>query len=188
MSWGVGYVVGPGTLATAGTTNLTGIGVGAGGGPPTLDGGLTWSNSGTFLGNTEILLGFYDASSLSYAVTNQATGTFDYTSDLTSTFAKYNGATATFTNAGLVEKTAGAGVLNFNALLTNTGTVIATSGTIDLNGGGTLGGTIGGARWRPCAARQRRRIYDPRLRDRRHSRTSPTPAAASPCRSSMAPR
>ncbi len=140
VNWGSGYVVGPGMLATTGTTTLSGIG----GGPGAMDGGLTWTNSGTVLGGSSMLYGFYDTSSLSYALINQAAGTFDFTSDGFTAFGYYDGATSTFTNAGLLEKTAGTGTVNFNAALTNTGAVTSTSGTLDISGSGTLNGTIGG--------------------------------------------
>ena len=91
-----------------------------------------------------ISLGFYDTSSLNYTLINQAGGTFNFTSDGFSAFSFSNGATATFTNAGLLEKTAGTGTVFFDTALTNTGTVTSNHGILDLDGGGTLNGTIGG--------------------------------------------
>ena len=52
---------------------------------------------------------------------------------------------ATFTNSGLLRKTMGAGSLNFNNVLTNSGTVLADSGTFRLTSGGTNSGEFSAA-------------------------------------------
>ena len=49
-------------------------------------------------------------------------------------------------NAGLLEKTAATGVSYFDATLNNTGTLLVTSGDLDLQAGGTLVAALGGRR------------------------------------------
>jgi hypothetical protein len=130
-------LAGTGTLATSGSTTLSGN-------PTDLDSGLSWINSGTVLDGANI---YYDSltptSATSFSIANQANSVFNFTTD--GFYAFYNdgssAATATFANAGLLEKTAGTSVVNFDAVLNNTGSIAVNSGTLELDGGGTLGGT-----------------------------------------------
>ena len=136
VTWSGGDVTGPGTLAMTGATTINTAAY--------IDGGLTWTNSGTVLDSTYIYDGFYSASNLSFGFFNQTLGIFDFTADGFYAFQSYHGAITTFTNAGLLEKTAGTGTVTFEAILHNTGEVTATSGMLALFGGGTVSGTIGG--------------------------------------------
>ena len=137
VTWDGGEVDGPGTLATTGTTTLSGA--------VSVGNGLTWTNSGLVLFSYPSI---YDTdpagSSPGFAVINQAGGTFDFTTGSISfpAFNENNSGTTTFTNAGLLETTAGTDIVNFDATLNNTGTVLAKSGTFYLNNGGTLGGLV----------------------------------------------
>jgi hypothetical protein len=136
VTWSGGDVTGPGTLAMTGATTINTAAY--------IDGGLTWTNSGTVLDSTYMYDGFYSASNLSFGFFNQTLGIFDFTADGFYAFYSYHGAITTFTNAGLLEKTAGTGTVTFEAILHNTGEVTATAGMLALFGGGTVSGTIGG--------------------------------------------
>jgi hypothetical protein len=132
-----GLISGTGTLATTGTTALTGSSLG---GLISLDGGLTWNNSGTVADAASLFLAFPSGIG-TIAVNNAASGVFNLTADGA---AIYNdGAAAFFTNAGTLSKTAGTGTTTIDASVTNTGTLTATKAILELDGGGVLGGTIG---------------------------------------------
>jgi hypothetical protein len=66
---------------------------------------------------------------------------FDLTADNQGLNA-YGGASLLLENAGTLAKTGGTGTSNIYAAVTNTGTITATTGTLELNSGGTLGGTV----------------------------------------------
>ena len=135
-TWGGGDVVGPGTVANTGTATVSTTAY--------FDGGVTWNNSGTLLDGSAIYDGFYSATALSFSFFNQSLGIFDFTADGFYAFYEYHSAVTTFTNIGLLEKTAGTGIVTFEAVLHNTGTVTATSGTLLLADGGNVSGSIGG--------------------------------------------
>ena len=137
VMWNSGAdVLGPGTLATTGTVTVNGA---------EIDGGLVWLNSGTVRDSGAINDDtIFSTSSAANSVTNQAGGTFDILSDGFSVFASAGAAPSTFANAGLL-KTGGTGVVVFDATLSSAGTVTATTGTLELDAGGTLDGTIGGS-------------------------------------------
>jgi hypothetical protein len=112
----------------------------------TLGGGLAWSNSGTVDDSGLITVG--DSSGGTASLTNQAGAVFDLTDD----YAAVDNAdsypffgSATFDNAGLLEKTGGTGTSTIDPTLTSTGTVEVDSGTLELDGGGSLDGAISGA-------------------------------------------
>jgi autotransporter passenger strand-loop-strand repeat protein len=120
---------GPGTLVTTGAATVTNV---------YLDEGAAWTNTGT-VADASVLYLDYPSATGSVTVTNTAGAVFDITND----GEIYPYAQATFVNAGLLETTIGTGTGNVYATVTNTGTLIANTGTLELDGGGTLGGTLG---------------------------------------------
>ncbi len=144
VDWTQTDFVGPGTLQTTGTTTINAIN----GASALIDGGLSWINSGTVFNSAAITDGEgLRSSTLPNAVTNQAGGIYDFTAGASqfSVFYNFTGTAPTvFTNAGLLEATAGGAIIDFLAALNSTGTVLASAGRLDLDNGGTLGGTIGG--------------------------------------------
>jgi len=138
VAWRHADIAGPGTLATTGTTTI--------GSPVHVDGGLYWLNSGTVLDGAPIDDdAIATTSTLANRFVNTATGTFDLTADGFQAFIDvWNTAPTTLANAGLLEKTAGAGIASIWAAVGSTGTITATAGTLELDFGGILGGTIGG--------------------------------------------
>ena len=124
LRW-LGETAGPGTIETDGTTTIHS--------PAFVDGGVTWVNSGTVLDGAAI---DDDAkattSTLPNSFVNTATGTFDVTAAGYQAFIDIsNGTPTSFSNAGLLEKTAGAGTASVWATIENTGTIAATAGTLD---------------------------------------------------------
>jgi hypothetical protein len=128
-----GDIAGPGTLSTTGTTTVNSTSY--------LDGGLTWTNSGTVLENYYSYVG--SGGTTTAAFVNTSTGTFDFTSDVYA-FYEYSGSAANFTNAGLLTKTGGTGTSHIYAPVTDTGTIGATTGTLEFDGGGTFSGRVTG--------------------------------------------
>ena len=116
-------IVGHGTLLTTGT-----VMVAAG----TIDGTATWLDSGTVLQTDS-----FSISGGATITTAATTGTWNIRADAGLPFSS-GGA---FVNDGLLEKTAGTGVSAINAYLTNVGTVLAASGTLQFTGGGQFGAT-----------------------------------------------
>ena len=106
-----------------------------------LDGNLVWNNSGTVSAEALLYTG-YPSGTAKVTIANQTGGAFDLTAD-GSAFFPYNNTTLALSNAGVLSKTAGTGVSSISVALSNTGTLTASSGTLELDGGGTLGGTIG---------------------------------------------
>jgi RHS repeat-associated protein len=99
----------------------------------TLDntGQATWTGSG-FIGTGN-----------GAVINNPAGATFNIQTDGTQIYNAYNGAAASFNNAGTLKKSAGTGTVRFAyAVLNNTGTVDGESGTLSLEDGGALGGTL----------------------------------------------
>ena len=135
VTWSGSEVDGPGRLATTGKTTITGGGA-------DLDNGLTWTNTGTVLAGSVITTGNPSGTG-TIAIVNAAAGIFDVT-NAGAVFNVVGTSALTLNNGGTLAKTAGAGLSTIAAPVTNTGTITSSSGTLDLNGGGTLGGTIGG--------------------------------------------
>ena len=134
-------VEGPGTLLTSGAVSL----VAQTGGDYTdlyVGDGAVWTNSATVTDAGLIQFGVKANDTASF--TNQATGVFNLTTDNADITAYASGDTATFSNAGLLEKTAGTGVSAVAAAVTNTGTILAASGTLEFDSGGNFGGAISG--------------------------------------------
>ncbi len=125
------YVSGPGTLDVTGATELRNYYVT--GGATLLDGGtIIADGSNLNLGNSST-----DSGTLSIATG----GVYDLLND---SYIYTNG-TAVVDNAGLIEKTSDNGLSYIESAINSTGTIDAARGTIQLAGGGTLGGTLAGA-------------------------------------------
>ncbi len=129
---------GPGTIALAGTTTILDAGSQL---AATLGGNAVWQNSSVVNDAGLIDIGAYGDTANS--ITNQAGAQFNFTDDAASLNA-YGGpyGTATFTNTGTLAKTSGTGTSTISATLNNTGMIKVASGTIDLVGGGSLGGSL----------------------------------------------
>ena len=135
-------VEGPGTLLTSGAVSL----VAQSGGDFTdlyVGDGAAWTNSATVTDAGLIQFGVKANDTASF--TNQASGVFDLTTDNADITIYTSGDTATFDNAGVLEKTGGTGVSAIAAAVTNTGTIMAASGTLEFDGGGNFGGAISGS-------------------------------------------
>jgi hypothetical protein len=106
-------ISGAGTLVTAGVVTVQ-----AG----TISGTATWQDTGTVLqtGDFSIEEGA--------TITTSAAGKWDITSDAGMPFSSSN----LFINAGLLEKTAGTGTSTISAAVVNNGTVMVSTGTLDL--------------------------------------------------------
>jgi fibronectin-binding autotransporter adhesin len=134
-------IEGPGTLSTAGATTLATQTQGYV--DLYLAGAGTWTNSGAVSVGGQIDFGVTAADSATFI--NQAGGVFNLTDDLASILAYTSYDTATFTNAGLLEKSGGTATSTIDAAVINTGSILVSSGTIAFAGGGTLGGSLTGA-------------------------------------------
>lgn len=144
-SGGWGAVDGPGKLATTGATTITdmdSLGFGLSYPALILGGSVNWVNSGTVSDGGLIAVG--DASGLTATLTNKAGATFDLTSD-DAGISLDTGASATFSNAGTLEKTGGTATSYIDATVANTGTITVTSGILDFAGSTALAGTVSGA-------------------------------------------
>ncbi len=133
-------IEGGGTFATAGITTLaaqsdTGIT------DLTIGDGLTWINTGTVDEGGSVEFGLKSGDT--DAIVNGDGATYDLTNDagITESFL-LTGATATFTNDGLLTKTGGTGAAAFNAAINSSGTVDVLAGTIAFGGGGDISGLI----------------------------------------------
>src|SRR5271166_2972517 len=153
-----GTLSGTGSVNVSGPTTWTG-GTMSGSGVTAADGGLAVGGTAAanyfeYLSGRE--LDNYGAATLNaYApysngfyvsggavLDNEAGGTLAFGSD-TSIYA--NGGTpsgGTFVNQGKLSKTGGTGTSVINVALTDTGTIEAASGTLQLSGGGTFAGTV----------------------------------------------
>jgi hypothetical protein len=149
---------GAGTLVTTGTTTIADNG---GALEAVFGGGLTWDNTGT-VAQAGLASAYYTPASTAnlagqptwttVGIVNLAGASYDLTSDDAAivngtAYDQYGGphtTTSTFLNAGTLAKTGGTGTSHIYSLLTNTGTLAAQSGTLELDGGGTIGGTITG--------------------------------------------
>ncbi len=137
---GGGSITGPGTVSVSGTTTISGNN---GNGVLYLGGGVSLLNAGT-INQTYYLYVNYPTGS-GFSVTNKAGATYAITGDFNIGGNNYSGTGSSFANAGTFEKKAGTGTTQVISTFTNTGTVAALSGTLEFDGGGTLGGTLTGA-------------------------------------------
>ncbi|MBI5690919.1 MAG: PEP-CTERM sorting domain-containing protein [Verrucomicrobia bacterium] len=138
FAWGGGDLFGTGTLAVAsggllaiqGGANKTfyrGDGNGSGGRSITNAGTTTWTGSGSLRGGE------------GGTFSNLAGGLFDAQGDATFVYA-IGGAGPTFSNAGIVRKSAGSGATSFEIPFFNAGSAESLVGTLRLAGGGSGAG------------------------------------------------
>ena len=140
-----GSIDGPGTLTTASASLLAGGTVAL-----TLGGGAVWLNTGMVIAAGTIGLG--DLSGASASIVNQAGAVFDLTTatvaivddGVINTAGTFTLGGGSFANAGTLEQTGGGGTDLIYAAVSNAGLITATSGTLELAGGGVLGGSMGG--------------------------------------------
>ena len=123
-----GTLTGAGSLIVTGTGDLAGAIIG---------GDASLIDSGTLFDGGAITLGAGGAGDLSIT----AGALFDSLGDN----AIAAGATAEITNAGIFEKTGGAGVATIAAPITSTGTILAADGALLFTGAGSFAGELGGA-------------------------------------------
>ncbi|WYM00653.1 MAG: Calx-beta domain-containing protein [Gloeotrichia echinulata CP02] len=132
------------TIETGGTFNWTG-GYQTGAGKTIIQGTATLSGNNKFLGSrtienqgtttwTDGHIYLYDGA----VWNNTDTGVFDIQSDRS--FVYYYGNQPKLNNAGTLKKTAGTGTTYISTQFNNTGTVQVSSGTLNLQGGGTSSG------------------------------------------------
>jgi len=132
-----GYLGGPGTLLTSGSTTIY-----DGGGVPAavIGEGVTWVNTGTVMDAGLLYFGF--GSSDTASIVNQQGASFDLTTDdATLAFNPGNSGVGTFTNAGTLAKTGTGGIGGGGAMSTihatvlneSTGLIEAASGTLSLS-------------------------------------------------------
>jgi len=108
-----------------------------------LTGGATWSNAGLVLDAGMIASG--PAAGDSATVVNQPGALFALAIDQPGQIASpQGGGVLSFLNQGTLAKTGGTGLSSLSAVVTNSGIISASSGTLELAGGGVLGGIIGG--------------------------------------------
>ncbi|HEV2391800.1 MAG TPA: Ig-like domain-containing protein [Verrucomicrobiae bacterium] len=134
FNWSGGTLSGnPLTIASIGTLNLLGAGSVALSTVLTNAGTINWSNSVTFY--------VYNNNSAGNkgAIWNLAGGLFNIQSDqgLSGQYC-----CAFFNNAGTITKGANSGTTSFNLVFTNSGSVTATAGNLNFNGGGDIDGTF----------------------------------------------
>jgi hypothetical protein len=134
--FGGGYIVGPGSIFTSGTTTIGNTS------SLTLGGGFSWTNTGTITQDYYIY-DYYQLGS-GFTLTNASGATYDVAGDVQIGGNNVNGASSTFTNQGIFAKTGGTNVTTVTSVFTNTGTINAQTATIAFNGGGTFGGSITG--------------------------------------------
>ena len=135
---GSGYLEGPGTLTVSGTTTLSGwnnytyyIG-----------GGATLANTGTINQSYYTYVDYL--SGAGFTISNKAGATYNITGDFSLGGNNNNGIGSTFSNAGTFAKSGGAGISQVASVFNSTGTVNAASGTLEFDGGGTIGGSLTG--------------------------------------------
>ena len=133
-------ITGPGTLETDAISAVPSAAVN--GAAVLLAGGATWSNAGLVMDAGIVGLGVGAGDTAT--VINQPGALFALAIDQAGQIAAAPGATSSFVNHGTLAKTNGAGVSSLTVSVTNSGVITANSGTLELDGGGTLGGMIGG--------------------------------------------
>ena len=148
-----GIVDGSGSLLTSGSVRILGAGLyykaynyqelGLGG-------GVTWKNTGTV--SDAGLIGVGDASGPTANINNAAGANFNLTSDdagIVNNSYSVNGVNqagnSTFTNAGTLTKTGGAGTSHIWSVMTDTGAIGVQTGTLEFDGGGAFSGAFTGA-------------------------------------------
>ncbi len=130
------YFSGAGTIASKGT-----VAIGNNGGNSLLlEDDVIWENEGTV--NDAGVLQFSDGFGDNAILDNAAGAKFDISAQ--GTIFQLGYGAGTIDNAGALAKTSGTGVSDLRVAFDNTGTILANSGTLEFDGGGILGGTIGG--------------------------------------------
>jgi hypothetical protein len=124
-----GLITGPGTFTASGTTTLDGL---------TIDNGTSFANTGTAIIDDDYLL-LGDSGTGVSALQNAAGATLDIDGD--NGVATLAGS-ATITNAGVFEKTAGTLTSLIQPGFSNTGTVLGASGTLDMAGAFQSSGSV----------------------------------------------
>ena len=132
MNCPAGIVGGPLTIASTGVLNLNGSGTVYVEAPLTNGGTVNWTG-GTIT--------VYGCSGAAGPIVNLAGAQWNVLCDQTMNQSCVS-ASSYFANAGTVKKSSSTGVTYFSLPFNNTGVVTALSGTLNFNGGGTLGGTF----------------------------------------------
>ena len=126
LQWNAGNVAG--NVTNAGTLTISGSSTLGLSGTLTNTDTILDSGTGTVSANTGTM------------ITNEQGATFNFQAD--ASLENSNGATGTsFTNAGILEKSAGIGSSTISLPVTNTGSIAGNSGTLQLTGGGNGSGT-----------------------------------------------
>ena len=126
LQWNAGNVAG--NVTNAGTLTISGSSTLGLSGTLTNTDTILDSSTGTVSANTGTM------------ITNEQGATFNFQAD--ASLENSNGATGTsFTNAGILEKSAGIGSSTISLPVTNTGSIAGNSGTLQLTGGGNGSGT-----------------------------------------------
>ena len=132
-------ITGAGTLETDAITavpNLDGGGVAL-----LLSGGAVWVNAGLVMDAG--VVGFGAAAGDSASLVNQSGALFALATDQIGQLTASAGGSS-FSNSGTLAKIGGTGLSSLTVAVTNTGVIEASSGTLELDAGGVLGGIIGG--------------------------------------------
>jgi hypothetical protein len=137
---GGGAITGPGTIATSGTTTISGNN---GGGVLYLGGGVNVVNSGTI--NQAYYLYVNYPTGSGFSITNKVGASYNLTGNFNIGGNNANGVGSSFLNQGTFAKVAGSGVTQVISAFTSTGTVSSLVGNLEFDGGGVLGGTLTGA-------------------------------------------
>jgi len=133
MTWTAGAISGPLTVGTGGVLNLTGNSTVYVESPLINAGMVNW------LGTVGIAV-YNNNSGFMGSIANLAGGVWNIQSDQSMSIG-YSGPYF-FNNAGSVVKSVTTGTTTISVPFNNTGTVTNLSGTINFNGGGTIGGTF----------------------------------------------
>jgi hypothetical protein len=108
----------------------------------TLGGGITWSNLGTVIEAGGIVVG--DGTGESAHIVNSAGALIDFT-NLDSSITTDKGASGLLTNAGTLKEAAAGDTTNVSVGVASSGTIALAAGTLQLNAGSNIGGTVSGA-------------------------------------------
>jgi fibronectin-binding autotransporter adhesin len=132
--------LGNGTIDGAGLLSLSGTSTLSSGNVLSLGGGLQLTNAGVVNQNYYLYVDTNIAGA--FAITNAAGATWNINGngDIGD-----GGTGATFTNLGIFDKAGGTGVSDINAVFSTASTLIATSGVLQFNDGGTFNGLLSGS-------------------------------------------
>ncbi len=136
---GAAVLLGPGTLASTGTVRLT-----AWSAPQVaLAGGATWQNAGTVIAAADLAFGA--APGDSGTLVNQAGASFSFAGDVGLGAQLPSGGADRMVNAGTLSKTGGSGTSRIAVPVEDTGSIVVNSGTLSIDAGSTLGGSVSGS-------------------------------------------